>query len=69
MKLSSSKPHSRKVPEYFAKPGEFMLVGTETVCAAPGELARTACELWEHMKAGESVVMTKWGSQEGVAPA
>ena len=54
--------------EYFAKPGEFMLVGTETVCAAPGELARTACELWAHMKAGESVVMTKWGGgPEGVA--
>ena len=54
--------------EYFAKPGEFMLVGTETVCAAPGELARTVCELWAHMKAGESVVMTKWGgSPEGAA--
>lgn len=47
--------------ECFAKPGEFMLIGTETVCASPGELAITACKLWEDMKSGESVVMTKWG--------
>jgi len=53
--------------EYFAKPGEFMLVSTETVCAAPGELAMTVCKLWESMKNGESVVMTKWSGQEGGA--
>lgn len=53
---------------YFAKPGEFMLVA-ETVCAAPGDLALTACKLWERMKNGESVVMTKWGGQEGGASA
>ena len=47
--------------EYFAKPGEFMLIGTETVCGSPGELAMNACKLWESMKNGESVVMTKWG--------
>lgn len=47
--------------EYFAKPGEFMLIGTETVCGSPGELAMNACKLWEGMKNGESVVMTKWG--------
>ena len=39
--------------EYFAKPGEFMLIGTETVCASPGELAVDACKLWESMKNGE----------------
>ena len=38
-----------------------MLIGTETVCASPGELAITACKLREDMKSGESVVMTKWG--------
>ncbi|MCI8623863.1 MAG: DUF3846 domain-containing protein [Provencibacterium sp.] len=46
---------------YFGEPGEFMLIGTETVCAAPGELALNACKLWERMKNGESVVLTKWG--------
>lgn len=66
--ISLTPAQQMEFQEYFAKPGEFMLVGTETVCAAPGELARTACDLWEHMKAGESVVMTKWGGgPEGVA--
>ena len=56
--------------EYFAKPGEFMLIGTDTVCASPGELAMNACKLWESMRNGESVVLTKWGgSAEGGASA
>lgn len=56
--------------EYFAKPGEFMLIGTEIVCASPGELAMNVCKLWENMKNGESVVMTKWGGcAEGGASA
>ena len=56
--------------ERFAKPGEFMLIGADTVCASPGELAMNACKLWESMKSGESIVMTKWGgSAEGGASA
>ena len=47
--------------DYFANPGEFMLVGTETVCAAPEELFSAACDLWKQLKSGESVVLTKWG--------
>ena len=47
--------------EYFAKPGEFMMVGTDAVCATRGEVAMTACKLWDCMKNGESVVLTKWG--------
>ena len=47
--------------DYFAKPGEFMLVGTETVCAAPEELFSAACGLWRQLKSGESVVLTKLG--------
>lgn len=50
---------------YFAKPGEFMMVGTETVCSNTGELAMAACCLWERMKNGESIVLTKWGGKEG----
>ena len=49
--------------EYFAKPGEFMVIGTETVCASPAELGLTVCKLWENMGSGESVVMTKWGGK------
>ena len=51
--------------EYFAKPGEFMMIGTDAVCATRGEMAMTACKLWDGMKNGESVVLTKWGGQEG----
>lgn len=47
--------------ELFSKPGEFMLVGSEAVCTTPGELAVISCKLWDRMKGGESIVMTKWG--------
>ena len=46
---------------YFAKPGEFMMVGTDTVCAARSQMALIACKLWDGMKNGQSVVLTKWG--------
>ena len=46
---------------YFAKPGEFMMVGTDTVCAARSQMAVIACKLWDGMKNGQSVVLTKWG--------
>lgn len=48
----------------FAKPGEFMMAGAETVCANTGELAMAACRLWERMKDGESIVLTEWGGQK-----
>ena len=51
--------------KYFAKPGEFMVIGTGDVCATRGELAMTACKLWDSMKNGESVVLTRWGAQRG----
>ena len=51
--------------EYFAKPGEFMMIGTDAVCATRGEMAMIACKLWDGMKNGESVVLTKWGGQAG----
>ena len=47
--------------EYFAKPGEFMMIGTDAVCATRGEMAMVACKLWDGMKNGQSVVLTKWG--------
>ena len=51
--------------KYFAKPGEFMTVSTGAVCATRSELAMTACKLWDSMKSGESVVLTRWGAQIG----
>ena len=49
---------------YFAKPGEFMMIGADAVCATRGKMAVIACKLWDNMKNGESIVLTKWGGQE-----
>lgn len=58
---SLTQAQQTEFQERFAKPGEFMVIGTETVCASPAELGLTVCKLWESMENGESVVMTKWG--------
>ena len=47
--------------DYFAKPGEFMMFGTELVCASRAQVATTACKLWDSMENGQSLVLTKWG--------
>ena len=62
--ISLTPAQQLEFQEYFAKPGEFMLLGTETVCAAPDMLAAAVQKLWTNMKNGESVVMTKWSSSE-----
>ena len=46
---------------YFAKPGEFMMFGTELICADWAQTALAACRMWDGMKDGESLVLTKWG--------
>ena len=46
--------------EHFAKPGEFMLVGG-SICSNRGEAAMAIVKLWDNMKSGESVTLTKWG--------
>lgn len=46
----------------FANPDEFMEIDAGTVCTSPGELAMKVCDLWESMRNGESVLLTKWGS-------
>ncbi len=45
----------------FAKPDEFMQIGSSVLCFSPGELSDAARSLWESMGNGESVVLTKWG--------
>ena len=47
--------------EHFAKPGEFMLFGSDTICANRGEAAMAVIKLWDSMKSGETVTLTKWG--------
>ena len=39
-----------------------MVVGSDTVCANRGEAALAVIKLWDSMRNGQSVVMTKWGS-------
>lgn len=62
--ISLTPAQQLEFQEYFAKPGEFMLLGTETVCAAPDALAAAVQKLWSGMKNGESVVLTKWSNTE-----
>lgn len=64
--ISLTPMQQAEFQQYFAKPGEFMMVGSDTVCTAPGELAMTACNLWDGMKNGESIVLTKWGGRKEV---
>lgn len=45
----------------FARPGEFMLVGADTVCATPNELLLASYKLWDNLRDGETVLLTKWG--------
>lgn len=45
----------------FAQPGEFMLVGADMVCATPNELLLASYKLWDNLRDGETVMLTKWG--------
>lgn len=48
----------------FAKPGEFMMIDADKVCARPEELVGEVCRLWNSLPNGQSVVLTKWGGPE-----
>lgn len=57
----------KEFQEVFARPGEFMMVGSETY-ADPDDVADKVYSLWDTLKNGETVVLTKWGGQDrGVA--
>ena len=57
----------KELQELFARPGEFMMVGSETY-ADPDDVADKVYSLWDTLKNGETVVLTKWGGQDrGVA--
>ncbi|MCX4324662.1 MAG: DUF3846 domain-containing protein [Lachnospiraceae bacterium] len=57
----------KEFQELFARPGEFMMVGSETY-ADPDDVADKVYSLWDTLKNGETVVLTKWGGQDrGVA--
>ena len=64
-----SLPYTQQ--SYFAKLyGEdppFFLLGSESlggqkiVCASVGDLAKAACFLWENLKTGQAVRLSRWG--------
>ena len=53
---------------FFRNPGEFVMVGTDTMCASSQGLANAARKLWDSMRDGESVVLTKYGGPKEGAP-
>lgn len=48
--------------EVFAEPGEFMMVGS-TACTDPDDVADAVYGLWDSLRDGETVVLTKWGGR------
>ena len=57
----------KEFQELFARPGEFMMVGSETY-ADPDDVADKVYSLWDTLKNGETGVLTKGGGQDrGVA--
>jgi hypothetical protein len=53
---------------FFRKPGEFMMVGTDTMCGSLRGLTEAVRKLWDRMKDNESVILTKYGGPEEGAP-
>lgn len=48
--------------ELFARPGEFMMVGG-TAYDDPDDVADKVYSLWDTLKNGETVALTKWGGE------
>lgn len=53
---------------FFRKPGEFMMVDTDIMCASPRGLADAVRKLWDSMGDRESVILTKYGRWKEGAP-
>ena len=53
----------KEFQELFARPGEFMMVGSEAY-ADPDDVADKVYGLWDTLVNGETVVLTKWGGQD-----
>ncbi len=53
----------KEFQEPFARPGEFMMVGSEAY-ADPDDVADKVYGLWDTLGNGETVVLTKWGGQD-----
>ena len=53
----------KEFQELFARPGEFMMVGSEAY-ADQDDVADKVYGLWDTLGNGETVVLTKWGGQD-----
>lgn len=66
--FASLTPEQQKeFQDMFACPGEFMLIGG-TAYTDPDDVADAVYDLWETMRSGQTVVLTKWGDQTGTEP-
>ena len=59
--ISLTPAQQTEFQTHFAEPGEFTLFGPDAICANRGEAAMAVIKLWDSMKTGESVTLTKWG--------
>lgn len=57
---SLNAPQRVEFERIFANPGEFMMVG-DTPFSDPDDVADKVYALWDDLKDGESMVLTKWG--------
>lgn len=64
---SLSPAQQAEFQRYFASPGEFMMLGADSICPSFSEYAKAAGKLWDSMADGESLVLTKWGGMESGA--
>lgn len=62
--VSLATDQMEECAKWFETPGEFMIVGAETICTTPNELLLAAYRLWDDMHHGETILLTKWGEPE-----
>ena len=61
--FASLNPTQREeFKQIFAKSGEFMMVG-DTPYADPDDVADRVYALWDSLKSGETLTLTKWGGR------
>ena len=65
---SLTPEQQKEFQDAFAAPGDFMLVGS-TAYIDPDDVADAVYNLWDTMRDGETVVLTKWGGQPEREPA
>lgn len=65
---SLTPEQQKEFQDAFSAPGDFMLIGS-TAYTDPDDVADAVYDLWDTMRDGETVVLTKWGGQPESEPA